>query len=358
MAAAVDPEVFKMIQVTPSMAKKAIAVALKAQLMYMLLGSPGIGKSAIVQEVADDFDMLVIDLRLAQCDPTDLNGFPSIDAARQKAGYMPMDTYPLQGETPPTNPKTGQPYQGWILFLDEFNSADKGVQKAAYKLCLDRMVGQFHLHERCLIIGAGNLETDNAIVEEMSSALQSRMIHNELLSCPPEWLQWANRVKLDHRIVSYIEHQPAQLNRFNPSTQVERTYACERTWAHASELLKHMDIHDDVAAPLLAGKISEGVTRDFLNYVAVFKDMPKIPEIIANPNSCPLPDSPGKRFGMSGALASAAIAANVGPLVDYIKRLPMEFQVVTFRYMRLRNPEVTAEPAPAKWLMDHGHELF
>jgi len=37
-----------------------------------LLGSPGCGKSALIHQIAEEFNLKVIDLRLSQCDPTDL----------------------------------------------------------------------------------------------------------------------------------------------------------------------------------------------------------------------------------------------------------------------------------------------
>lgn len=62
-------------------------------------------------------------MRLAQCDPTDLLGFPTI--VHDRAGYRPMETFPIEGDEVPAG------YAGWLLFLDEFNSAPIAVQAAA-----------------------------------------------------------------------------------------------------------------------------------------------------------------------------------------------------------------------------------
>jgi len=53
-------------------AVKFIIAAMKANLVTMISGSPGIGKSAIVQQIADQYNLELIDVRLSQCDPTDL----------------------------------------------------------------------------------------------------------------------------------------------------------------------------------------------------------------------------------------------------------------------------------------------
>lgn len=111
------------IKVKPAQAKSMITKLLMAKLVPMLVGSPGTGKSAIVHQVAKEHGLKVIDLRLAQCDPTDLLGFPTISGDR--AGYRAMDTFPIEGDTVPEG------YNGWLLFLDELNSASMGVQAAA-----------------------------------------------------------------------------------------------------------------------------------------------------------------------------------------------------------------------------------
>ena len=50
-----------------------ITAAIKAKVVPMLKGSPGIGKSQIIWQIAAAYNLMVIDLRLSQCDPTDLN---------------------------------------------------------------------------------------------------------------------------------------------------------------------------------------------------------------------------------------------------------------------------------------------
>lgn len=97
-----------------------ISIALQARLAPMIHGSPAVGKSSVVRQVANKFGLKLIDLRLSQCDPTDLMGFPSIIGER--AGYKPMDTFPIEGDPLPKG------YNGWLLFLDECNSAPKAVQ--------------------------------------------------------------------------------------------------------------------------------------------------------------------------------------------------------------------------------------
>ena len=181
------------MQVKISQAISMVTGFIQAKLVPMLVGSPGCGKSQIIHQIAKEYNLKVIDLRLSQCDPTDLSGFPTTKG--NKAGYLPMETFPIEGD------KIPEGYSGWMLFLDEMNAASPAVQAAAYKLVLDRMVGIYHLHKNVAIACAGNLETDNAIVQPMSTALQSRLVHLELVVDVKEWLDLYNHViqsDLDH----------------------------------------------------------------------------------------------------------------------------------------------------------------
>ena len=61
------------------------------------------------------------------------NGLPKFED--NKATFVPFDIFPL------SDWKLPEGKEGWLLFLDEFNSASKAVQAASYKLILDRCIG-------------------------------------------------------------------------------------------------------------------------------------------------------------------------------------------------------------------------
>ena len=329
------------MQVKISQAISMVTKYILAKLVPMLTGSPGCGKSQIIHQIAADYDLKVIDLRLSQCDVTDLNGFPQI--LGNKAGYVPMDTFPVEGDAIPEG------YSGWLLFLDEMNGAVPSVQAAAYKLVLDRMVGQHRLHKNVAIVCAGNLETDNGIVNPMPTPLQSRMVHLELVVDQPEWNDWANGRGLDHRITSHMNFKPGNLYTFRPD-HTDNTYACPRTWEFADRILKLEDITSKDMLPMLAGTLSEGVAREFLGYCKIFQDLPTTQDIVRSPSTVRVPDEPSILFALTGSLAHHASTDNFAPLVEYILRLPAKFQTVCMREASRRNVLLKKHPAMQTWL--------
>lgn len=342
------------MQVKLSQASSMVAKFIMARLVPMLHGSPGIGKSAIVHTIAAQYNLLVIDKRLAQCDPTDMQGFPSVVNGR--SDYLPPKDFPLEGDPLPTK-ADGTHYAGWLLFLDEMNSAPTAVQAAAYKVLLDRMVGQHHLHKNVAIVCAGNLETDNAIVLPMSTALQSRLVHIELINDVKDWMNWALDNGIDHRITSYLNFKPGNLYTFTPD-HTDKTYACNRTWEFAHRILQVSSEDDPDLLPMLVGTLAEGVAREFVGFVKIHKDLPKIAEIAERPDSIVVPEEPSVLFALTGAISHNASADNIDQLIKYIKRLPTEFQVVCLKETVRRNKAIMGTPAVQAWIAQSAAALF
>ena len=337
------------MQVTISKAKDMLCYFLKARLVPLIVGSPGLGKSQICQQIANEFGLLLIDVRLGQCDVTDLLGFPQIKG--DKASYIPMATFPIEGDQVPKG------YNGWLLLFDELTSASPSLQAAAYKILLDRMVGNHPLHKNVAIVCAGNLETDNAIVQPMSTALQSRLVHMELVVDAKEWADWAATAGIDHRITSYINFKPGSLYTFQPD-HTDVTYASPRTWEFANRVMQVVDLDSPHLLPMLAGTISEGVAREFLSFCRNFANLPKIREILQSPDTITIPSEPSILFALTGALSHNASADNMDQLMKFITRLPLEFQVVCLRETVRRKREMLSVGAVQKWISHNATELF
>jgi hypothetical protein len=362
------------LYVKPSEARSAITLAIRAGLVPMMHGSPAIGKSSIVHKIAEQFNLKMIDLRLSQCDPTDLLGFPSI--ANNKASYVPMDTFPVAGDPLPVKVKGVSKgdslpdgtvakedvkesfYGGWLLFLDELPLAPPAVQAAAYKLILDRMVGAHPLHKKVAIVGAGNLESDNAMVQPMSTALQSRMVHLSLRMDQKEWLDWAMEAGIDYRITSYIAFRPEVLYSFKPEHS-DHTYASPRTWEFADRVLKvDGNVRDLTVRALLSGCISEGIAAEFISYSEIESSLPKMVDIIADPEHTKVPEDPSVLYLMSGAIGSKTTKDNLEHVAKYVMRMPAEFQVVSLREIIRRNVSLMGHPSIQKWVAKAGATLF
>lgn len=337
------------MKVNSLQAASTIQCYLDAGLVPLLIGSPGIGKSQIYQQIADKFKLKLIDVRLSQADPTDLMGFPTI--VGNKASYIPMDTFPIEGDPLPENCK------GWLLLFDELTSAVPAIQAASYKIILDRMVGQYYLHPNVAICAAGNMETDGAVVHEMSTALQSRMVHLELIVDFKVWCEWAMCNDIDHRITDFIQFKPGHLYTFK-ADHTDRTYACPRTWEFANRLLAKIPSDPTEKLILLAGTLSEGVAREFITFMKIYSSLPKMADIIKSPLVVDVPNEPSILFALTGSIAHNMDNKTAGDLMQYLTRLPIEFQVVCLRETVRRNKPLLSHAAIQKWVANNAAALF
>ena len=339
------------MDITAAQAPDMIMEVLKAGLVPMLHSSPGMAKSSIYHQLAKEQELFVIDMRLSQSDPTDMGGFPYVNPETKKAGYMPMDTFPIEGD------KIPEGYKGWLLLMDEFTSAPLAVQAAAYKVILDKQVGQFNLHPNVAIVAAGNLATDKAIVNRLSTAMQSRMIHFTLRIDNPAWLDWAFDNNIDHRIVSYIRYKPEILHNFNPNHN-DMTFPCPRTWEFASKMVSKWPKIEDKHLAIIAGAIGEGAAREFYGYCDIYGQLPDISEMINRGSSLKIPDEPSTLYAISGYIPSHALVSNIGALMKYIERFPIEFQIITLSNILKKIPEIISETSVRSWIQINSQNLL
>ena len=327
---------------------QAIKDILIAKLVPFISGSPGIGKSEIIKQVAEDFDLELIDFRLAQCDPTDLVGIPINDKGR--LDFAPPKTIPLEGDPIPKGKS------GWLLFLDEMNAAPLSVQSSSYKLVLDRMVGQHKLHPNVAIVCAGNKSSDRAITNRLSTAMQSRLIHLNLEVDTDSWIDWAENKGIDHRIISFIRFRPELLHKFDPSHS-DNTFSTPRTWHFAHKLIKDKEVTSSML-PILAGTIGEGPAFEFKGFLDIYHNLPSFKDIEVNPMLKTNLEEPSHLYALSGLVSSNLTESNIPKVMKFIERMPKEFQVITLQSSISRNKSWIKIKEVQQWIKQNASELL
>ena len=339
-----------MFEVNADELKEALIRDFKVGLTPMVASSPGMGKSDIIRSIAAKFELKVIDFRVSQCEPVDMQGYPGVKDGRMTF-HIP-EYFPIETDKVPDG------YDGWLLFLDEFNSGNKQTEAAAYKLILDREVYKHKLHPRCLIAAAGNLTTDRAIVNTQSTATTSRLNHYRMRVDHKVWIDWANSHDIDHRIISLIKFKPELLHRFDTSTN-ELTFPCPRTWEFASKVIKGEKTIDHINKIRLAGTVGEGAAVELATYAEIYQNLPTIEQILANPRSgWKVPKEPSEQYAVTTMLSHNSTLDNIDQIIIAINRLPVDFQVITFKDIYKRTPELKNHPVITDWIAKHAHIIF
>lgn len=298
-----------------------------AQLTPMIHGSPGLGKSAIVRQIADHFNLNLITYILSNRDPVDIIGFPTLVLDKTRSDTAPPLIFPIEGDALPLD-ADGKEMAGWLLFFDEINSAPAMMQAASYHVILDKMVGNKKLHSQVVTVAAGNLETDNAIVNRLSTAMQSRLVHFELEPNLEGFLDWGHKNNLDYRVLAYIKFAPEALQRFDPE-HTDNTFECPRTWEFVARIIKPWATLPSEKMPIIAGTVGEGGAYQFQSYVKIMESLPHIEEILKNPADIQIPKDPSAVIAIGGLISHHLSPANAHILMQTVDNLSLEFQTVT-----------------------------
>lgn len=329
---------------TPRQVRGFIKDIFYAGLVPYVRSSPGMGKSSIYGSVADELNLWMIDHRLSTSDPTDLSGLPNfVDGMARFAPFAEL--FPIEG-TPLPDGK-----DGWMVFLDEFNAATKLVQAASYKLILDKMVGQKRLHERVVLGMAGNLDTDRAITNMISTAMQSRVVHLEMEINFREWLEdVALKENYDSRIIGFLNQYESKLMDFRPDHN-ERTFCCPRTWEFVNRLITGRDVYDGMST-LLSGTITSGVAVEFVQFCQIYTKLITVQQIVNDPRGTEVPYDNSIKWATISHMMEKVTDNNFDDLATYANRFSLDFRILFYRSTMVRHPKLRTHPGFAKAMIE------
>jgi MoxR-like ATPase len=238
----------------------------------MILGAPGIGKTALVQQFAELVGLPCVSLLGSQLAPEDLLGVPQL---------LPDGRSRF---CPPTLIAQPAPY---LLFLDELNASSPEVQKAFYSLIHDRRIGEYRLPAGSIVIGAGNRAQDNAITKPMSSALVNRMLHVHLKVSARDWLEWAHRAGLHPLVLEYIQNRPDHL--WSQPPKHEEPFSTPRSWHMLSDALHSygVAISDPLLEALAYGALTPHHAGQFKVFARVVRNRFAVDRILKGDDAWP-----------------------------------------------------------------------
>ena len=257
--------------VTALQAKKSLLKAFQVKRPLFLWGPPGIGKSELVEGIANELGGLMIDLRLGQMEPTDIRGIPFYNKDIGKMDWAPPVELPDE--------ETAAQYPIVVLFLDELNSAAPSVQSAAYQLILNRRIGKYKLPDNVVMVAAGNRESDKGVTYRMPTPLANRFIHQEMKVDFASWQEWAVNNRIHKDVVGYLSFAKQDLYDFDAKS-ASRAFATPRSWTFVSQLLDD-NSDDDTTMNLIAGTVGEGLAVKFMAHKKVAGRMPNPADILS-----------------------------------------------------------------------------
>ena len=182
----VDPKADKTLNAGPivldkskmSINEKRLYMKFKTEDDFFIVGRAGWGKTSLIHQLANKFGYEVIPFYLDKCEAVDLGGTP-IPVKDKEGDPQIKVSLPTFAEKLKANPN-----KKFLLFFDEMNQAAPDVMNALMPIVLEHEIaGQKfgkkdsngNVIESNFFVGAaGNFESENGAVNELSGPLKSR----------------------------------------------------------------------------------------------------------------------------------------------------------------------------------------
>lgn len=315
---------------------KQLEALLDADIPLFIHGSPGIGKSYIVNDIAKQNNLEIVDVRLSQLDAVDLRGIPTISNEQTK--WMPPIFLP-----------TNKDSKG-ILFLDELNSAPLSVQAAIYQLVLDRKIGEYTLPIAWRIVCAGNKINDKGIVFKLPSPLINRMVHIVLEAKYDDFKPWAIKNDIHAFVIGFLGFRPDLLSTEVPSsTETNPAFCTPRAWHMLSSILKKNKELNSIH-PIIYGTVGYGAGIEFISFVKVYKSLPNIDAILEG-RSDVVPKEPSALYALCAAIIEKySKIEQASNIFLYVKNLPVEFNIMLIKDLIIKDEGIAEIEAFDNWM--------
>jgi MoxR-like ATPase len=297
------------MQVTSSQLFELLSLYLPKRLPVFITGRPGIGKSDIVEQVAQATDHELLISHPVVEDPTDSKGLPFPSRDGQTAQFLPFGD--LERALSARRPL--------IWFLDDLGQASPAVQAAKMQLLLARRIGEHVLPSNVTFLAATNRRTDNAGVTGILDPVISRFATVvELTPTIDDWTGWAVRSGIAPALIAFLRFRPDLLSVQKTNRDIENTPS-PRSWGFVA---KTMDVVPKALELIShAGSVGEGAASELVAFLQVFRELPSPDAILLNPDRAPIPENAAALYATAAALAAYATEANFDRVMVYVDRM-------------------------------------
>lgn len=263
----------------------AVPLVLRAGNVPNIVGDAGIGKSALVEEVAAKEHAALYTTVVSLSEKGDL-AIPvpplTSDSFVQTRHYGRLANVQFgYSETLVQIIKQAEahPDQPIIWFLDEFNRGSQAVQSELMNLVLQRQINALRLPSQVRIIIAENPDSSMQGYEDRAydvavgdAAIKDRTVRLEMTVSTTEWLAWAAKRQpaINPLVINYLRAHPERLSIIDPDQ--DDLCPTPRAWVRVSTNLDQLQqlpaaSQRDLAADLFSGDLGAEVGVSFAEFV-------------------------------------------------------------------------------------------
>ncbi|MCR5251159.1 MAG: AAA family ATPase [Lachnospiraceae bacterium] len=229
-----------------------------------LLGAPGIGKTAIMEQIASELGIALVSYSMTHHTRQSALGLPFIAKKDYGGKEFSVSEYTMSeiiASVYDTMEESG--LKEGILFLDEINCVSETLYPSMLQFLQYKVFGRHRVPEGWVVVTAGNPPEYNRMVREFDVVTLDRVRLIETEADLKAWQNYAYRQHIHPAIVSYLELRPEDFYRMELTAE-GREYVTARGWEDLSRVLLLCE-EEGMAA-------GESVIRQYLHHETVVKE--------------------------------------------------------------------------------------
>lgn len=248
-------------------------IPVEKQRPVFLIGPPGIGKTAIMEQVASELGVGLVSYSMTHHTRQSALGLPFIvhknydgyecDVSEYTMSEIIASVYDMMADT---GVKEG------ILFLDEINCVSETLSPVMLQFLQYKVFGRHRVPEGWIVVTAGNPPEYNNSVREFDVVTLDRLKRIDVEPDFDAWKEYAVNRGVHPAVLTYLE---IKKNNFYlvESTVDGKSFVTARGWDDLSRMIQVYEKHGMKADQALIGQYLQNkkIARDFAVYYDLFK---------------------------------------------------------------------------------------
>lgn len=247
-------------------------VSVVRQRPIFLLGAPGIGKTAIMEQIAQEMGIALVAYSMTHHTRQSALGLPFITEKTYGGEKVSVSEYTMSeiiASIYDTMESSGM--KEGILFLDEINCVSETLAPSMLQFLQYKVFGRHKVPEGWVIVTAGNPPEYNKSVREFDVVTYDRL---KVLEVEPDyriWKEYAVEKRIHNAIINYLDLKKEHFYCMEMTTK-GRSYVTARGWEDLSEILTLYEEEQLAVDETLVGQYlrNEKVVKEFTAYYDLY----------------------------------------------------------------------------------------
>ncbi len=248
-------------------------IPVEKQRPILLMGPPGIGKTAIMEQIAGEQNVALVSYTITHHTRQSAVGLPMIQQRNYNGTPYSVTEYTMSEIIASVHEKIEQTgLQEGILFLDEINCVSETLAPTMLQFLQYKTFGGHKVPEGWIIVVAGNPSAYNKSVRDFDIVTLDRLKRIDLTEDIDAWKEYAYSHHVHSAILAYLDSKRENFYKMDTTIHGEE-FVTARGWEDLSRFLLACE---KKGLPVTVSSIHqylqhEEIARDFSSYYDLFR---------------------------------------------------------------------------------------